>query len=72
MKNLRTKERLDMIIESIKYVYDYFIKANKFAFKLVSLSRFYERLHNVLYNKDYEYKFFLQISQFKKFNEKRK
>ncbi len=41
MKNLKTRQRLDTMIESIKYVYDYFIKADKFAFKLVNLSRFY-------------------------------
>lgn len=54
-------------MESLKFVCDCYIKSDKYAFKLVNLIRFYQRVYNILYNKDYEHKFFIQVSQSKKF-----
>lgn len=50
---------------------DELIKQDMFAFKLLNLRRFYDRLYKVLYDKDYEHKFFLQITQSKKYNHKK-
>ncbi len=68
-KNL--KEKLESITNSLECVIEFLIKENMFAFKLLNLRRFYDRLYNVLYDKDYEHKFFLQISQSKKYNHKK-
>ncbi len=68
-KNL--KEKLESITASMKCVFDFLIKENMFAFKLLNLRRFYDRLYNVLYDKDYDHKFFLQITQSKKYSHKK-
>lgn len=55
------------MIESLKFILNYFISKGKKFFKMMNFATFCERLYNVLYDPVYINKFFLEITQLRKY-----
>lgn len=64
------KEKLTSMIDSLKFVIKYFLGKDKKCFKIINLANIFERLFSILYDVTHFDKFFLEVTQFRKFDQR--